>query len=197
MIETGDFIFSVVGRDDNAISAVTQGYRGARVNHMGIAVRTHHGDFVLEAFHPEVRLTNTEVFSRRSVGNAGQPRLMFGRLKSNYRSHIAPAIQYGIAQRNIPYDQLYLTDETSLYCSELVVDMFKHANGGQPFFKEGPMSFRDTKSGQVHQTWIDYYAYFGMPVPEGEPGSNPGDISLDERLSIYRVEGPIPGLQID
>ena len=195
MIETGDFVFSVVGRDDNAISAVTRGYRGARVNHMGIAVRTHLGDFVLEAFPPEVRLTKTEVFSRRSIGNAGQPRLMFGRLRPEYHSLIAPAIQHGIEQRNIPYDQLYLTGEAALYCSELVVDMFKFANGGQPFFHEDPMSFRDTQSGQIHQAWIDYYDYFGMQVPEGEPGSNPGDISLDERLTIYRVEGPIPGLQ--
>lgn len=78
MIKTGDFVFSVVGRDDNAISAVTQGHRGARVNHMGIVVQTHHGDFVLEAFPPEVRLTKTEVFYRRSVGRQGQPRLGSG-----------------------------------------------------------------------------------------------------------------------
>ncbi len=120
---------------------------------------------------------------------------MFGRLQPEYQPLIAPAIQYGVSQRNIPYDQLYLTDEAALYCSELVVDMFRQANGGINFFHEEPMSFRDTQSGQVHQSWIDYYAYFGMQVPEGEPGSNPGDISLDERLSIYRVEGPIPGLR--
>jgi len=195
MIENGDFIFSVVGKDDNAISAVTRGHRGGRVNHMGIAVQTHHGDFVLEAFNPEVRLTKIEVFSRRSIGHANQPRLMFGRLNPKHRSLIELAIQYGIKQRNIPYDRLYLTNQAALYCSELVVDMFKYANGGQSFFHENPMSFRDTHSGQVHQAWIDYYAYFGMQVPEGEPGSNPGDISLDRRLTIYRVEGPIPGLQ--
>lgn len=195
MFETGDFVFSVVGRDDNAISEVTQGYRGARVNHMGIALKTPRGDFVLEAFPPEVRLTNIDVFSRRSIGNAGLPRLMFGRLDAEHRQLIPSAIEYGIGQRNIPYDRLYLTGETALYCSELIVDMFNHANGGTPFFAEDPMSFRDIETGQVHQAWVDYYAYFGMTVPEGEPGSNPGDISLDGRLEIYRVEGPIPGLQ--
>lgn len=195
MILTGDFVFSVVGRNDNAISAVTEGYRGARVNHMGIVVQNSIGNFVLEAFPPEVRLTKIEVFTRRSKGAAGLPRLMFGRLDSDHQPLTVPAIRYGIGQRNTPYDQLYLTGEGALYCSELVVDMFKYANGGQPFFEEQPMRFRNPETGEAHQDWIDYYEYFGMAVPEGEPGSNPGAISLDERLEIYRTTGPIPGLR--
>lgn len=194
VLETGDFAFSVIGRDENAISAVTSGYRGARVNHMGVVVQTHHGAFVLEAFYPEVRLTKWEVFSRRSHGTDDTPRLLLGRLAAPHRGLIGAAVAYGIAQRNTPYDQLYLTDESALYCSELVVDMFKHANGGAPFFVERPMRFRDLATGQIHPTWIEYYAYFGMEVPSGEPGSNPGDISRDPRLEIYRAIGPIPGL---
>lgn len=192
-METGDLIFSFIGAETNAISDVTHGYRGARVNHMGILVNTHHGMFVLEAFPPEVRLTNFEVFSRRSQDADGAPRMILGRLEAVYSSLIRPAIDYGITQRNVPYDRLYLTDERALYCSELVVDMFKHANGGSPFFAETPMSFRDVQTGKIHPTWEQYYAYFGMPVPEGEPGSNPGELSLDPKVEIYNVVGEIPG----
>lgn len=194
MLRTGDLVFSVVGKDTNAISAVTVGYRGAQVNHMGVLVATQFGNFVLEAFYPEVRLTKYEVFARRSESAQGELRLMHGRLASEYQGLIAPAVRYGLQQRDVPYDQLYLTGEGALYCSELVVDMFKHANDGTPFFAETPMSFRDVSSGEIHQDWVDYYNYFGMPVPEGEPGSNPGEISLDSRVQIFNVFGPIPGL---
>jgi hypothetical protein len=36
---------------------------------------------------------------------------MLGRMHQAYDHLIAPAVKYGIAQRNIPYDQLYLTDQ--------------------------------------------------------------------------------------
>jgi hypothetical protein len=102
---------------------------------------------------------------------------------------------YGLQQRDIPYDRRYLTDEAALYCSELIVDMFKAANDDVAFFEESPMSFRDTETGELHEYWIRYYDYFGMEVPDGEPGSNPGDISKDSRLDVYDVVGDITGYQ--
>lgn len=193
MFEHGDLIFSQIGSDTNAISSVTEGYRGARVNHMGVVVRNPVGVFVLEAFPPEVRVTNINVFLRRLHDVQGMPRYMLGRLKGPYQELIPAAVAYGLGKRDIPYDQLYLTDELALYCSELVVDMFKAANGGNPFFPEKPMSFRDLVTGEVLPEWVAYYERFGMEVPEGDPGSNPGDISRDLRLEIYRVEGAIAG----
>ena len=44
-----------------------------------------------------------------------------------------------------------------------------------------PMSFHD-KTGKVTQFWKDYYARRGLQVPEGEPGSNPGDLSRSQKL---------------
>jgi hypothetical protein len=172
-MQSGDLVFSYIGREGNPISAVTAGYRGARVNHVGVAVRNALGTFVLEAFPPEVRLTHFDVFARRSHDRSGTERLLFARLKSGHKELIEPAIRYGL--------------------DELVVDMFKHANGGDEFFAETPMSFRDDATGRIHPDWVAYYAYFGLAVPDGKPGSNPGDISLDARLDIYEVRGDIPG----
>src|SRR5688572_13665357 len=70
MFEHGDLVFSQIGSDANAISAVTEGYRGARVNHMGVVVKNHKGFFVLEAYPPEVRVTQLDVFLRRSSDNS-------------------------------------------------------------------------------------------------------------------------------
>ena len=190
---TGDLIFSFVGAPENAISDVTEGFGGARVNHMGILTQTAFGLFVLEAFPPEVRLTQFDVFARRAIGSDGSPRLMVGRLKAGFENLVPRAMEYGIKRRNTPYDQLYLSGENALYCSELIVDMFRFANEGVPFFPEHPMSFRDNETGEVHPTWLSYYDYYGIEVPEGQPGSNPGDISKDNRIKIFHVEGDIPG----
>ncbi|MDJ0931921.1 hypothetical protein [Breoghania sp.] len=48
-MQTGDFIFSAIGREDNAISAVTEGFHGARLNHMGVIEVAPRGVFVLES----------------------------------------------------------------------------------------------------------------------------------------------------
>lgn len=193
-MQTGDLIFSAIGHNDNPISAVTIGYRGARLNHMGVVARTPHGDFVLEAFYPHVRLNPFDDFARRSYNDANEPRLMLARLDEDYRHLIPPAMRFGETLCHMPYDELYLTGNGALYCSELVVNIFRHANGGEPFFHEAPMSFRDIDTGEPHPTWIEYYACFGMEVPEGAPGSNPGAISLDQRVKVYDIIGPVPGL---
>ncbi|MEI2385055.1 YiiX/YebB-like N1pC/P60 family cysteine hydrolase [Breoghania sp. JC706] len=194
-MRTGDLIFSAIGHEDNAISAVTVGYRGARLNHMGVVAVAPFGEFVLEAFYPEVKLTPFQNFARRSHDDDGRARLMLGRLRAPHTDLIDRAMEYGFALCEMPYDELYLTGNGALYCSELVVNMFRHANDGAPFFVEEPMSFRDIATGKPHPAWIEYYACFGMDVPEGAPGSNPGAISRDERLEIYDITGPIPGLE--
>lgn len=192
-MEVGDLLFIQIGGNVDPISAVTEGYRHARLNHVGVVVKNSHGVFVLEAFPPEVRVTNISVYLRRSNDAEGKPRYLAGRLKSKYRVLIPAAIDYGLKQRNIPYDQRYLTDEAKLYCSELIVDMFKYANGGKEFFTERPMSFRDPTTGEILPAWTEYYRHFGMSVPDGQPGSNPGDLSKDSKLKIYLVEGNISG----
>lgn len=193
VIKHGDIIFTQIGSSQNAISAVTEGYRGAHVNHVGVALKNNKGTFVLEAFPPEVRVTNIDVFLRRSNDAEKKPRYLVGRLNSSFSSLVPLAIDYGLQLRDLPYDQFYLTDEKALYCSELVVDMFKAANGGEPFVVERPMSFRDKVTGEILEAWTHYYQQFGMEVPDGEPGSNPGDISKDPRLEVVHIEGKLTG----
>lgn len=140
-------------------------------------------------------MTHIRVFLDRSRDMHGDPRYIATRLSHEHNPLTSVAIAYGLKQREIPYDRRYLTDEAALYCSELVVELFKAANGGVEFFEESPMSFRDTETVELHKYWVNYYGYFGMEVPKGEPGSNPGDISRDKRLHVYNVVGDISGYQ--
>jgi hypothetical protein len=51
-ITTGDLLFTQIGSADNLISAVTEGYRHALLNHVGVAVTNPRGTFVLEPKFP-------------------------------------------------------------------------------------------------------------------------------------------------
>lgn len=79
-MKTGDLIFSFIGSEHNAISAVTEGYRGARVNHMGVVIASGSTLLVLEAYPPDVGLTDLNVFLARSEDLHKRPRYMVGRL---------------------------------------------------------------------------------------------------------------------
>lgn len=195
VVAHGDLIFSVLGRDANAISAVEAGYRGARFDHVGIAVEQDGALLVLEAAPPEVAAGPFDAYVDRSRNAEGLPRLAYARLMPEYRHLLPAALDYGVSQLGVSYDRLYLPSGRQLYCSELIVDMFLHANGG-PFFRETPMSFRSDDTGEVLAAWTQYYARFGVPVPEGASGSHPGGLSLDHRLHVYRVEPAVPGYKV-
>jgi hypothetical protein len=186
--QTGDLVFTQIGDPDNAISAVTSGWKDARVNHMGVVIASENSHHVLEAYVPGVQLTKLEDHLKRSEWK-GNKRFLVGRLKSAWQHLVPEAVAYGQKQRAVPYDNYYLTDPGKLYCSELVVDMFRHANDGKEFFPETPMSFKDPVTGAIHKAWADYYHFWGMEVPQGEPGSNPGDISRDARVEIVAHQG--------
>mgnify|MGYP002522520537 FL=1 len=46
-----------------------------------------------------------------------------------------------------------------------------------------PMSFHDS-TGNVTEFWTKYYAARGLKVPEGEPGTNPGQLSRDPNVEL-------------
>jgi hypothetical protein len=45
------------------------------------------------------------------------------------------------------------------------------------------MSFHDN-SGEITNFWKEYYRKAGKEVPEGAPGSNPGDLSRNPKVKI-------------
>lgn len=189
-LHNGDLLFQdLAGNGAAAIEAVTPGFNGAEVSHVAIYLLVGTIDYVVEAFPPEVRLTPLRVFLRRARDQLDRPRVFVGRLKAQHAYLIPGAIEKAISLRGLPYDRVYLTGEDAYYCSELVVDSFKHANGGVEFFAEHPMSFRDAATGAVLEYWIAYYRYFGLTVPDGEPGSNPGNLSLSDKIVVVHRYG--------
>ena len=81
-----------------------------------------------------------------------------------------------------PYDFVYQPGLEAVYCSELVSESYVDRHG-EKLFPPVAMSFHDA-SGIITPYWIDFYSRRGMDVPEGEPGTNPGELSRREAIKI-------------
>jgi len=180
-LQDGDLIFQDMdcGPLCDAIEAVTEGYNGNDFSHMGMVYHRNDTIFVIEAAGNAVRLSTLEKFSK----NTKKP-MYVGRLKKQYHKLIKPAIAFSLKQMGVPYDDEYVYDNGSYYCSELIYDAFKEANNGTPFFQLLPMTYKQPGTNEFFPAWINYYKQIGKPIPEGQPGCNPGGISVSDKIEI-------------
>lgn len=185
LLEEGDLLFNVVGNEEGlaaAIVDVTDGIDHQQISHVAIVHMQHGTVYALEATGKHgVWLTPIDSF----INNAdhtpeGKPLILVGRLKD--RSNITCSVNKALSYLGRPYDKLYMPDDSAIYCSELVQLSYTYSDGTS-VFPQQPMSFHD-KSGNVTEFWKDYYRSFGMDVPEGWPGTNPGGISRSEAIDI-------------
>lgn len=167
-LQPGDLLFHVTPQD-NAITAVTPGM----TDHVAIVLCR---DSVIEAVPRQgVRVapldslcTQPGYYVRARVRGADR------------RQSLSRARQYlGRA-----YDHLFLEGNEEIYCSELVLLSFVDKHGNR-LLHPVPMSFHDA-SGRVTPYWTAFYARHGMAVPEGQPGSNPGE--LMQRKEIKKLK---------
>ena len=172
----GDLLFCCTD-SANAITQVTSGIENLPIDHVGIVHRIG-GDegplFVIEAVKPMVCLTPIDSFL---VSNS---RILVGRV--NVAMDVRKSIRRCLAMVGKPYDDLFLPGDSAVYCSELVQLNFMTPEGNL-IFGTVPMSFHDA-SGQVTDYWQDFYSRRGMEVPEGAPGSNPGELSQRQQITI-------------
>lgn len=172
----GDLLFCAQEKGNN-ITDVTQGVGGMKIDHVAIFHRQGGRTFALEAIHSGVGLTPTDSFmARREVVLAARLRDTLG---------VARSVESALRFVGRPYDFNFMPDDSAFYCSELVQKCYRDSRG-ELVFKPIPMSFHD-QSGRITSYWHDYYARQGLQVPEGEPGSNPGDLSRSAAICILGI----------
>ena len=85
-----------------------------------------------------------------------------------------------------PFDKAFLPGDDAVYCSELVYECYRDSSGA-PLFPAIPMTFKNA-SGATVSYWVNHYASLGVPIPEGEPGTNPNDLSRSPLLTPVPVK---------
>ena len=88
-----------------------------------------------------------------------------------------------------PYDKVFDINNDDYYCSELIYEIFRRANNNNPLFTLQPMTFKDPGKEQTLPAWEKYFSEFGVPIPEGQAGINPGVISRSQSLTIIYAYG--------
>ena len=164
-LHTGDLLFHVTERG-NAITDVTPGM----IDHVAIVLSR---DSVIEAVGRGVVTTPLDSLRHQSGY------YIIGRVRQ-----ADDCLSVTNARRYLgrPYDDLYLPDNDAIYCSELVQFSFVDKAGALLFFPV-PMSFHDS-TGRITDYWTQFYAQRGIAVPEGQPGTNPAELSKRENIKI-------------
>lgn len=193
-IRHGDIIFCLIGSQKNPISKVQTGYNGAIINHCGIVIRENNKDFVLEAFPKQIKGVQKITlahFKRRSHFETTEPRILIGRVSTEFQDYLDKAINYGLNQVGKPYDFLYSEDKNALYCSELILDMFNHAYGSYEIFPKSPLVFHDVSTGELLPHWQKHYADKGLEVPFDSMGSHPSSLSKSPNIDFHTISGDL------
>ena len=191
-LQEGDLLFQDLDSSPlcDAIELVTPGYNGANFSHIGLVVFDNDTLKVLEAIPPKVKLTNLDNFLNRSFDIDGKPKVIVGRLKDKYLHSVEEAVSYSKSKLNIKYDEVFLINNNSYYCSELIYEAFLNDS----IFEIKPMTFLHPISNDTLQIWKDYYKEIELEIPQNKMGINPGIMSLSNKIKMVHFYGIPDGL---
>lgn len=184
-LRNGDFIFqkSCDDKMGDAIRAATEKDNGNGFTHVGIVwIKSPDNIRVIEATEPRVTVTPLTAYLYPS--NQCTPHSVVGRLKAPYRPLIPQAIQFARQKIGKSYDNAFDIHNDQYYCSELIYQIFKEANHGQPVFPLTAMTFKSKATGVFPDYWVKHFQQLNIPIPEGQPGNNPEDMSQSDLIDI-------------
>jgi hypothetical protein len=187
-LKQGDLLFQDTGTGeiDNAIKDVTATSFSKNYSHVGMAMQKDEKWFIVEAI-PKEGICQTPLikFLNRNKNKFSKSQTTVARLDSYYQPYISKAIEYGIERINTPYDEIFLWDDDSYYCSELVYKMFSSQDlptDSIPFLTQ-PMTFNDS-TGNPMPSWATYYETRNHRIPEGIEGTNPNLMASSPRIKF-------------
>ena len=191
-LKEGDLLFQDLDSSPicDAIELVTPGYQGGNFSHIGLIISDNDTLKVLEAIPPAVTLTNINDFLNRSLDDDKKPKVIVGRLKQKYQATISEAILFSKSKINVKYDDFFVIDNGSYYCSELIYEAFLNDS----IFQLQPMNFLDPKNNDTIEAWSKYYKNIGHQIPQNKAGINPGLMSMSSKIQIVHLYGTPDGL---
>ena len=187
-LREGDLLFQDLncGPLCDAIEAVTQGVNNKSFSHCAMVVSINDTLKVIEAIGEAVQINSINNFFARSGDTSNIKNITIARLKEENNKLIEKAVDFTKKQVGMPYDDEFILNNGSWYCSELIYEAFKKANHNKPFFALEPMTFKSPVTKQFFPAWADYYSELHKQIPEGKPGINPGLISRSDKIIIIK-----------
>ena len=175
-----------IGEIDNAIKEVTATSFSRNYSHVGMALQKDEKWFIVEAIPKEgICLTPLIQFLNRNKNKFNKSQTTVARLDSYYQPYISAAIEYALERIDTPYDEIFLWDDDSYYCSELVYKMFSSQDlpkDSIPFLTH-PMTFNDS-TGNPIPSWVTYYETRKEAIPEGIEGTNPNLMASSPHITF-------------
>lgn len=188
-VQPGDILFQDLdcGPACDAIEAVTEGVNGRDFSHCGIVVQAGNEMRVIEAYG-DVKATPVDSFFARSKDSSGAPKVLIGRVKEEYGTIADESADIAKQYIGKGYDDAFDMKNDTYYCSELLYECFKKANGGKEFFPLNKMTFNAPGTDKPMPFWVDYFKKLDKQIPEGKPGINPGAMSRSEKIILIKPE---------
>lgn len=183
----GDLVFQDLdcGPLCDAIEAVTEGFGGRDFSHVAIIVKINGELKAVEAIGSYVKSTSIDsLFLRCPNPN----KYLAMRLIPEYKYLIKHASEYAISTIGKAYDNRFIMDNDSLYCSELIYHAFESHKRNSKLFYLQPMTYKDPRNNQFFPAWIEYYKSLQSYIPEGLMGINPGLISRSPFLQVINTK---------
>ncbi len=183
LLKNGDLLFQVNASSalSDAIAASTTARTNITYTHVGIVCIENDSVFVIEATTPCVVRTPLDSFLNNSAFVNGKPLVAVARLKSRVSKHVDlnGIVQKASSYIGCPYDYVYAADNNAYYCSELVYVCYTDKRQ-KPVFNTIAMTFKEGDHDSSY--WIAHFAAYNVPIPEGEQGSNPQQLSQSEKI---------------
>ncbi len=186
-LQEGDMVFQDLdcGPLCDAIEAVTEGYQGRDFSHVALIVKTNKELRAIEAIGSKVSSISIDSLFMRC--NDPKKYLVM-RLIPEYKYLIPDACKYAKSALGKPYDDRFIMNNDSLYCSELIYHAFESHKKNSRLFYLQPMTYKDPKTMDYFPAWINYYKSLNSFIPEGLMGINPGLISRSPFLQEVKVK---------
>lgn len=188
--QSGDLLFVAAPFEDasdmaQAITTATASRDSIKFSHVAMVVVERGSFYVLEA---SLRWGVTRVEWSAFLSEAplinGKPGVVVKRV-SIPGFPMEAAVNRAKLHKGEPYDQSFRPDNGKMYCSELIYESYRYADG-RALFTARPMNFRDA-NGRMPTFWTEWFKRLGEAVPEGVSGTNPQDLSKEKFLKeVYR-----------
>jgi len=212
-LQEGDLLFQDLDSSPlcDAIELVTPGYKNGNFSHVGIIIEGEvpffanadsrceeeyfynlNEDFkVLEALPGGVQITNIDSFLNRSFDINKEPKVIVGRLKLKHQYTLIDAMPFLKSKIGVGYDDAFIINNNSYYCSELIYEAFKKDS----IFGLQPMTFLHPETKDTLSIWKEYYSDLSVEIPQNKLGINPGIMSLSDKIEIVHFYGIPDGIK--